>query len=254
VLAVQVHNESLASDDLTCVPYLTAGLHVFEGPAGRSPASEVVARLRQMHTNFKLSVSGETLTLVDPDGAVLDQIDTGVMHSDISRGRHLDGEETWNFFTDPSPREPNTEGGAASFADSPVFSDSGQLISAPMQLSMSSSDAGAEIHYTTDGSVPTLESHTYTEPLNIPETTTLRAVAFSAGQLPSKPTTATFIMDEAGSLPTVSFVTDPHNPRLEPGCGRQAFWCLFQISSPEEFPSCSPQRLWLQCLFPFNPA
>jgi hypothetical protein len=211
VLAVQVHNESLESDDLTCIPYLTGGLRVFDGPGGRSPAPEVVARLVQMHTNFKLSVEGETLTLVDPDGVVLDQVDTGVMYSDISRGRYPDGTETWNFFTTPSPRTSNAEGGSAAFSQQPVFSNAGELLSAPIFLSISSNDSADTIRYTTDGTIPGPEATLYSEPLDISETTVLRAVNFSAGMLPSRPSTASFILDEPSALPTVSFVTDPYN-------------------------------------------
>lgn len=211
VLAVQIHNESLTSDDLTCTPYLTAGLRVFDGPAGRVPAPEVAGILRQMHTNFKLDVEGEILTLFNPDGVPVDQIDTGIMYSDVSRGRYPDGEVAWNFFTTPTPRQPNAEGGSAAFSPSPDFSNSGNLINAPFYLSISCTDTAADIRYTTDGSIPDQDSNLYSGPVEIFETTTLRAASFSNGMLPSHPSTATFIMDEPCSLPTVSFVTDPYN-------------------------------------------
>ena len=49
------------------------------------------------------------------------------------------------------------------------------------QVSMSG-PAGAEIHYTTDGSAPTAESPLYSEAFTLTETTTVKAIAIKDGQ------------------------------------------------------------------------
>ena len=41
--------------------------------------------------------------------------------------------------------------------------------------------AGAEIHYTTDGSTPTAESTLYSEPFTLSDTTTVKAIAIKDG-------------------------------------------------------------------------
>ena len=55
----------------------------------------------------------------------------------------------------------------------------------PVAVSISSSDPQAQLYYTTDGSLPTQGSTPYTTPLNFSTRTTLRAVGFRAGYLPS---------------------------------------------------------------------
>jgi hypothetical protein len=45
-----------------------------------------------------------------------------------------------------------------------------------------SGPAGAEIHYTTDGSTPTSESTLYSEAFTLSDTTTVKAVAIKDGE------------------------------------------------------------------------
>jgi nicotinamidase-related amidase len=59
---------------------------------------------------------------------------------------------------------------------------------------------GAEIRYTTDGSVPTAQSALYAGPLEIAETTTLRALAFRRGKPVSLPSMSYYVK-MAPSLP-----------------------------------------------------
>lgn len=60
-----------------------------------------------------------------------------------------------------------------------------------------SGPAGASIHYTTDGTVPTAASATYTEALTLTDTTTVKAIAVSGG-VSSPVTTRTFINGTGG--------------------------------------------------------
>ena len=45
-----------------------------------------------------------------------------------------------------------------------------------------SGPAGAEIHYTTDGSQPTAQSTLYTAPITLSETTVVKAIAIKDGK------------------------------------------------------------------------
>jgi hypothetical protein len=57
--------------------------------------------------------------------------------------------------------------------------------SLPVMVSISDSDSQAQIYYTTDGSLPTQTSTPYTSPLTFNAQSSLRAVAFHNGYLPS---------------------------------------------------------------------
>lgn len=60
-----------------------------------------------IHTNFKLSKSGEYIALTDTDGTtILDSITFGPQNSDISFGRYPDGNNNW-IFMQPTPGSSN---------------------------------------------------------------------------------------------------------------------------------------------------
>jgi hypothetical protein len=68
---------------------------------------------------------------------------------------------------------------------------------------------GEEIRYTLDGGVPTLRSEVYRGPLAVTETTVLRCRSFAPDGSASATATATYLVDEAVTLPVVSVVCDP---------------------------------------------
>lgn len=62
----------------------------------------------QLHADFKLSNSGESITLVAPDGGVVDQVVFGAQSSDVAQGRFPDGmTEPFVFMDFPTPAQPN---------------------------------------------------------------------------------------------------------------------------------------------------
>jgi len=75
----------------------------------------------------------------------------------------------------------------------PVYSPiPGLYHSTPQTITISSSTSGATIRYTTDGSPPTSSSTAYTAPLEISETTTLKAKAFKDDMTASQETSAAY--------------------------------------------------------------
>ncbi|MFC1793586.1 CotH kinase family protein [Planctomycetota bacterium] len=63
------------------------------------------------HTNYKLSISGETIALVDNDGkTIIDSILFDDQFEDVSYGRFPDGDNSWDYQQSPTPGLPNQAG------------------------------------------------------------------------------------------------------------------------------------------------
>ena len=60
-----------------------------------------------------------------------------------------------------------------------------RMFNRPLTISMTCADPDAEIHYTTDGSEPTMKSPAYSKSFIILKTTTIKAKAFKKGSVPS---------------------------------------------------------------------
>ena len=61
-----------------------------------------------IHTNFKLSRTGEFIALVDQDGTtIIDALNYGPQDMDISYGRVPDGGSTWDHLINPTPGSAN---------------------------------------------------------------------------------------------------------------------------------------------------
>jgi len=83
-------------------------------------------------------------------------------------------------------------GGVPSVA-APTFSPAAGTYTSAQDITISTTEAGATIYYTTDGSDPDNTSTTYVAPVNIAATTTLKAIAYAAGMTESSVSTAEYI-------------------------------------------------------------
>ena len=119
------------------------------------------------------------ITCLDEDGNVLTSGDSGEIE-DPENGSTGDGE---NGSTENGGSQNQGGSGTGSLTPSltsPTISGNTQFTDST-QVSMSGPD-GAEIHYTTDGSVPTAESAVYSEAFSLSATTTVKAIAIKDGQ------------------------------------------------------------------------
>ena len=74
----------------------------------------------------------------------------------------------------------------------PVFDPPAGVYSSAIDVSIATATDGAEIRYTTDGSVPSTSSALYSGPINLSSNTTLKARAFADGYEPSEVATAAY--------------------------------------------------------------
>lgn len=210
VLAVQGHNSSASSSDMSLLPLLTLGLdHI---PAGANGPSAIIRDdLPRPHTDFKLSSEGETLVLTAADGTTLDSLDIGPVPQDVSRGRSPDATGDWAYFTEPTPELPNGESEFTHLGGEVEFSVPGGFYPDDVTLTLQADVAGGTIRVTTDGSVPTESSPRYQGALSIDVHTVVRARVLGPGILPTPATTHSYFIEETFTLPVVSISTDPDN-------------------------------------------
>lgn len=153
----------------------------------------------ELHTNFKLDAGGEYLALVRPDGLTVqheylpaypDQTD------DISYGLSFEtqaGSFEEQYFTQPTPGAPNVPS-----APEPRFSVASKTFTGTLAVALSSPLLpGAQIRYTTNRTVPSETSTLYTGPINLINTTMIRARAFAPGRAPSPVVSQTYFALDA---------------------------------------------------------
>lgn len=185
-----------------------------------------------LHTNFSLSSSeGETVVVSDPEGNIIDRMPLGRQYSDISYGR-MGERDGFYYLSSATPGNTNVTTGYETRMTEPVFSIAGGQYTSSDRLSLTlTAQAGATIYYTLDCSTPdpnNLNGSTYTVdpefsayisnntitrvyngPIDINETTVVRAVSVMDGQMSSPVATQTYFVDVSHTMQIISLVMDP---------------------------------------------
>ena len=155
---------------------------------------------------FALDSAGEALYLSKRNGALCDYVSLREIPLGCSYGR-MRGEGGFFFFAAPSPGEENRDGVRFTGVKPENLVPDG-VFEGVESLSVPIHGLGF-VRYTLDGSVPTETSQLYQAPIEVTETTVIRAVSFLDDHLPSEPLDLSFILNEGHSLPVVSVVCDP---------------------------------------------
>jgi hypothetical protein len=162
-----------------------------------------------LHTNFKLSGSGEEIGLSDST-ALIDSVIYGEQQNDVSCGRSPDGQDAWYYFESPTPNASNRSDAIPRMAI-PEVSCPGGFYESPFSLTLTQAAGDTNIFYTLDGSAPSIQSIRYNTPIAINKTTVLRARTIQAGFLSSPIVTQTYILNHDLKVNALSLVTDPDN-------------------------------------------
>jgi fibronectin type 3 domain-containing protein len=158
----------------------------------------------QLHTNFSLSSSGESVSLVAPNGttvlssytfpAQLSDISYGIAMAQTTSGGKVITSYGATGYLNPTPRTVNGSLLGSAIVDQPTFDHKDGFYTSSFQLKMSDDVAGAKIRYTLDGSAPTATTGTlYTGPITISGETIIRAVAYAPNELTSAVSAVTYI-------------------------------------------------------------
>ncbi|MEM8908307.1 MAG: CotH kinase family protein, partial [Bacteroidota bacterium] len=184
-------------------------------------------------TNFKLAKGEEPVLLSRPDGSLSDVLPIIDLDTDISYGRQPDGEGNFQFFDQPTP------GGLNAEAIEPVprieVSHESGFYTAPFSLTLEGTDSNLVIHYTLDGTLPSIASPRYEGALAINNVSgqanrwseirtsfldwhapagpiakgqILQAQGFRNGSAVTPLLTRSYFVELAYSFPVISIVTD----------------------------------------------
>jgi len=201
VLAIQVHNISTTSSDLTIIPFLTLG---GEGlTAGNELPEALNLSASFYHTNFKLS-NAETVYLFDANKELQDSLAIPFLPSGVTVGRFPDGAGNSLIFEQTTPNAPNVATYFEGTIDGTVlFSKNSGIYESGFELTLST-EAEGTIRYTTDGSIPNSTSSIYQNPITIQLNSTVKAAIFKANFLPSEIASNTYLINVEHDLPILS--------------------------------------------------
>ena len=210
VLAIQLHNYGITSSDLSLIPFLTLGMSLPPvDPRGVHPLLQF--SLPRLHTSFKIDAQGEPLILTDNGGNIIDQVFTGSLPVDYSRGRQPDGSNQWYLFPEATPGDSNITTGYPGISADPELDLPPGFYPAPIGVTITPGSGNSVIRYTLDGSIPKDTSEIYSGPIILDSTTVLRVRSFEPDLLPGNVITATYFISFSTPLPVMSLSTDPPN-------------------------------------------
>jgi len=180
-------------------------------PAGTlSPGSTLLvycsddAAFNCLNTGFTFSPNSDRVFLRRGE-TVVDYLYLHDVPVNGSCGR-LDGENGFFYFPVPTPNENNRGAAYRLVSQKPEGSEDGVFDGVgivAVELS-----APGTIHYTTDGTVPTVSSPVYDAPLELTATTIVRAIAVEEGAAPSRVLTLSYILNAGHEIPVISLVAD----------------------------------------------
>lgn len=159
----------------------------------------------QIHPDFSLTqTKNEKIIISSPALVVLDSLTmTNMTKEDHSIGRQVNGTGPFALFTTPTPNASNA-GFVNWYVPKPQMSLPQGFYAGPQSVTITCSDPGATIYYTTNGSTPTNASTVYTGAIAVNSTTVLRARAYNGTTPNSFIETNTYFINVDHQMPVLS--------------------------------------------------
>lgn len=205
VLAIELHNYSAASSDLSARSWLHFGISTNETFYGPNPSffNGVALGGSPLHTDFKIGF-GETIRLLDANQVQLDSVVVDYLLPGHALMRVSDS-GSWCLTDTPTPNAPNGNVCFSGYAQTPGITPPAGFYQNQVNVSI----VGNAVRYTTDGSEPTLASAVYTAPFSVVANTVVKARSFETNKLAGSSATATYLMNENSDLPVLSISARP---------------------------------------------
>ncbi|MDX1911668.1 MAG: CotH kinase family protein [Saprospiraceae bacterium] len=168
----------------------------------------------RLHTNFKLNQTKnnpEHIVLADAGGNVLQDIEVVTTFDHQSRARATNGSNEWRYCLNPTLGASNNGANMAiAYAARPSMNQPAGFYNGSVTVAISSTEPDAVVRYTLDGSEPTASSAAYNAPIEITQTTVVKAATFSNNPLIHRSFTQfnTYFIDEEHTLAVVSIGSD----------------------------------------------
>ena len=211
IFSIQVHNISDTSSDMTIIPFLSATYENSTSDGVTPPDILGFQSESFLHTDFKLSSSGEFVYLNDSMGNLVDSITFGALPSNISYGVSFEN-GVYVAYQDPTPGEENYTSEYSGVLGVPLtFTHDGGNIDGSISLEILGDGNEDEIRYTTDFTEPNENSNLYTGPLTIDETSIVRAKAFKDGYISLHSNTRNYFFNINSNHPIIHLVSDEYN-------------------------------------------
>lgn len=160
------------------------------------------------YANFKISASGDDLTLTAPDGrSVLLAAEIPPQYGNVSWGLPAGG-SAYGYFAEATPGKKNANIAYPARADLPVILTAGGFYDGPVTAACQTMP-GVTLRYTLDGATPDEKSKAWPEGgVTFEKTGVLRVRAFGEGLVPSETASATYFIGEERPVPVISLISD----------------------------------------------
>lgn len=191
----------------------TDGMDKRPGDTAFVAYKNAVAIMTALHSNFRLSGDGEYLGLFNHQGDLEDAITYCIQTSDVSFGRNATEPSQWLYFGEPTPGAINSPYGSAQMETpgEPVFSLQEGFYPNPQTLHLSTSEPGATIRFTFDGTTPNGNSPIFSEDIPLNLNLCIKARLYATGKMPGKVVTKTYFINENNQLPVLSITSNAAN-------------------------------------------